>query len=456
MKNRFMTLLVLHLILVAGVAGSSSTVASDPLPSWNAGPAKRAIFEFVVQVSSEGSPTFVPPSQRIAVFDGDGTLWCEAPVPFQAAFVIDEIKRRAVREPALAVDPMVQAALDGEIGKLLDGKHHNGLLRILALTHTGLTTDEFDRCVNRWADSASHPRFKRPYLELTYQPMQELLGYLRSHQFECFIVSSGEADFTRVWVERIFGIPPQNVVGSIGQVKYALREGKPVLIKTPDHLLVDDEEGKPVGIHQFIGRRPIACFGNSDGDQAMLEYTTIGNPLNSFGLIVHHTDAEREYAYDESTPASGKLTTALEMASTRGWTVVDIKRDWSEVWSNHESLQAAEESRRLFGRWLAEDIGRRGVLDRAQSTLEIGPDGSVSGSTSVNRYRGQAIIDGNAISFGPLIATRRAGPPAMMDQESRFTEAFSQVTGFRMGENGLLYLTDGNGNDILRFSKIAD
>jgi len=306
---------------------------SDPLPSWNETSSKQAVIAFVRKVSEDGSNDFVPESERIAVFDNDGTLWAEAPIPFQVAFAMDEVKRRAPQEPSLAADSMVQAALAGDIGKLLEGKHHDGLFHILGLTHTGMTTGEFDSRVQKWLTSARHPRFNRRYTDLTYQPMQELLTFLRANGFKTFIVSGGGADFMRVWTEDVYGIPPQNVIGSTGQAKYEMRDGIPTLVKTLDHVFVDDKEGKPVGIHHSIGRRPIACFGNSDGDQAMLEYTTIGNPRPSFGLIVHHTDAEREYAYDANPQGSGKLTTALEAASTHGWTVVDMKQDWNRVWA---------------------------------------------------------------------------------------------------------------------------
>jgi hypothetical protein len=308
------------------------SVAQDPLPSWNETPSKRAVIGFVDKVTRTGSSEFVAPADRIAVFDNDGTLWCENPVPFQLAFALDELKRRAPLEPALNSDPMVQAALAGDLGKLLEGKHHDGLLRVVAITHSGMTTDEFNARVVNWLQAAKHPRFQKLYTELTYQPMQELLVYLRSNGFKTFIVSGGGADFMRVLSQDVYGIPPENVVGSTGQVKFEFRDGKPVLVKTLDHLFVDDKEGKPVGIHQFIGRRPIACFGNSDGDQAMLEYTTIGNPRPSFGLIVHHTDADREYAYDANPKSSGKLTTALDAAPKNGWTVVDMKSDWKTVW----------------------------------------------------------------------------------------------------------------------------
>jgi phosphoglycolate phosphatase-like HAD superfamily hydrolase len=266
------------------------------------------------------------------VFDNDGTLWCENPVPFQLAYALDELKRRAPLEPALNADPMVQAALTGDLRKLLEGKHHDGLLRVIAITHAGMTTDQFNARVKDWLKVAKHPHFGKSYTDLTYQPMHELLLYLRSNGFRNFIVSGGGADFMRVFSEEVYGISPENVVGSTGQVKFEFRDGNPVLLKTLDHLFVDDKEGKPVGIHQFIGRRPIACFGNSDGDQAMLEYTTIGNPRPSFGLIVHHTDADREYSYDANPKSSGKLITALDAASKYGWTVVDMKADWKAVW----------------------------------------------------------------------------------------------------------------------------
>jgi phosphoserine phosphatase len=311
-----------------------TSTAADPLPSWNDGPARRAILAYVARVTEDGSPDFVPQPERIAVFDNDGTLWPENPMPFQAAFAFDELKRRVGSEPAIAEDPMVQAALAGDLGKLLAGEHLDGVLRVLALTHSGMTTDEFRDAVEAWLASARHPRFGRRYDDLTYAPMQELLRLLRANGFKSFIVSGGGADFMRVWVERVYGIPPEQVVGSTARTTFELRDGRPVLTKTLDHLFVNDKQGKPPGIHQFIGRRPVACFGNSDGDHAMLQYTTIANPRPSLGLIVHHTDAEREYAYDALTKSTGKLVAALEEAPRRGWVVVDMKRDWNAVFGS--------------------------------------------------------------------------------------------------------------------------
>jgi phosphoglycolate phosphatase-like HAD superfamily hydrolase len=305
--------------------------AADPLPSWNDGPAKQGILAFIAKVTKEGSPDFLPLAERIAVHDNDGTLWPENPMPFQAAFAIDELNRRILTEPELAADPMAQAALAGEPGKLLAGEHSDGLLHLLALTHAGMTIDEFRDAVEAWLAAAKHPRYGRPYDELTYQPMQELLRYLRANGFKNYIVSGGGADFMRVWVERVYGIPPEQTIGSTARTIFELRDSGPVLIKTLDHLFVNDKEGKPVAIHQFIGRRPAICCGNSDGDHAMLQYTTINNPRPSFGLIVHHTDSEREYAYDARTTSTGKLVDALKEAPARGWFVVDMQQDWNAI-----------------------------------------------------------------------------------------------------------------------------
>jgi len=285
----------------------------------------------------------VPTAERIAVFDNDGTLWPEQPITFQAAFALDDLRRKLPADPKLAAHPMVQAALAGDFGKLLDGKGFEGLLQVVALTHAGMTNEEFRDVVEAWLDSARHPRFGLRYDELTYRPMQELLALLRLNGFKNFIVSGGGADFMRVWVERVYSIPPEQVVGSTARTVFEMRQGGPVLIKTLDNLFVNDKQGKPAGIHQFIGRRPVICCGNSDGDHAMLQYTTINNPRPSFGLLLHHTDADREYAYDAETKSTGRLIEALKEAPSRGWTVVDMKQDWTAVFdSANKTLEAVE------------------------------------------------------------------------------------------------------------------
>lgn len=324
---------VLLLLPGCSIRHDTDAAPQDPLPSWNDTAARRSIVDFVQRVTTPGGPDFVPDVDRIAAFDNDGTLWPEAPVPFQVAFALDEVTERARTDPQLAADPMVQAATNGDFAQLLAGDRDAGLMHVLGLTHTGMTTDQFDKQVGDWLATAEHPRFGRPYDQLTYQPQQELLKYLRANGFRTYIVSGGGADFMRVFSDRVYGIPPEQVVGSTATVRFEMRDGKPVLIKTADYVFVDDKAGKPAGIHEFIARRPILAVGNSDGDQAMLEYTTIANPRPSLGVLIHHTDAEREYAYDANPPASGQLVTALQEAPTAGWTVVDMKNDWNTVFA---------------------------------------------------------------------------------------------------------------------------
>ena len=306
--------------------------AADPLPSWNSGPAKQAILDFVAKVTDPDSKEFVPVPERLAVFDNDGMLWPENPMPFQLSFALDELKRRLPDEPAWKDDPMVQAALAGDLPTLL-ADHYKGIFHIIDLTGSGMTTEDFSDRVRAWFATAKHPRFDRPYDQLAYQPMLEVLEFLRANGFTTCIVSGGGADFMRVFAERVYGIPPEQVIGSNTRTVFELRDSGPVLVKTMKDLFIDDKSGKPVAIHQFLGRRPIACFGNSDGDKAMLEYTTINNPHPSFGLIVHHTDANREYAYDSSPKSSGKLVEALADAPKRGWIVVDMKTDWKKIFA---------------------------------------------------------------------------------------------------------------------------
>lgn len=305
----------------------------DPLPSWNDGQAKRAIVDFVSRVTRPGADDYVPVSERIAAFDNDGTLWPENPVPFQLAFTLDRLTQGLPQKPEWRDDPFVEAALNGDASSLL-ANNYEGLLHILALTHSGMTTDEFAERIDEWMATATHARYGRPYEACIYQPMRELLAYLRASDFKTLIVSGGGADFMRAWSEHVYGVAPEDVVGSRGGVRFEVREGKALLVKTMDSIFVNDGEGKPVGIHQFTGRRPVMAFGNSDGDQAMLEYTTLGNELPSLGLLVHHTDAEREYAYDAHPAVTGRLVEALAAARASGWTVVDMKRDWKVIFSD--------------------------------------------------------------------------------------------------------------------------
>ena len=312
-------------ILASGAAAQTS----DSLPSWNEGATKKSITDFVARVTTQGSPDFVPVDLRIATFDNDGTLWCEQPVYFQVAFAFDRLKAMAAQHPEWKKKQPFKAVLDGDM-KALATSGEKGLLEIVAVTHTGMSVDDFEKIVLEWTATARHPRFKRPYTELIYQPMLELLTYLRANGFKTFIVSGGGIEFMRPWTEKVYGIPPQQVVGSSGVTKFELKpEGRALLLKLPKVEFIDDGPGKPVGINRFIGRHPIFAFGNSDGDLQMLQWTAAW-PGARFMGIVHHTDAEREYAYDRKSHI-GKLDKALDEARKRNWTVVDMKSDWKQI-----------------------------------------------------------------------------------------------------------------------------
>jgi phosphoglycolate phosphatase-like HAD superfamily hydrolase len=307
---------------------SVAMATDDPLPSWNDGSAKKAVLDFVARVTTEGGPDFVAPAERIATFDNDGTLWAEQPIYFQFQFALDRVKALAPQHPEWKDKQPFKALLEGDTKAFAAGGEE-ALLELVAVSHTGMTTEEFDGIVKNWLATAEHQRFKRPYNELVYQPMLELLAYLRANRFKTFIVSGGGVEFMRAWAEKVYGIPPEQVVGSTGKQKFELRDGKPVIVKLPAVDFIDDKEGKPIGIQKFIGRRPILAFGNSDGDLQMLQWTA-GGPGARFVGLVHHTDAEREWAYDR-TSHIGKLDKALDEANAKGWTVVDMKQDWKQV-----------------------------------------------------------------------------------------------------------------------------
>jgi phosphoglycolate phosphatase-like HAD superfamily hydrolase len=323
---------LLSAVLAAGALITQSGLVfaqSDPLPSWNDGAAKKSITDFVARVTTPDAPDFVPPPERVATFDNDGTLWCEQPIYFQVVFALDRIKATAPQHPEWKTTEPFKAAIDNDL-QALAALGTKGLLEIMAAAQSGMTPDEFTKTVRDWLGSARHPRFNRPYTDLVYQPMLELLAYLRANGFKTFIVSGGGADFMRAWTEKVYGIPPEQVVGTSGGVQFEIRrDGHPVLVNLDRIDFIDDGPGKPVGINRFIGRRPIFAFGNSDGDQQMLEWTAAGAGARFMGLV-HHTDAEREYAYDRQSQI-GRLDNALDEANAKGWTVVDMKRDWKVI-----------------------------------------------------------------------------------------------------------------------------
>ena len=314
--------------LLALGAGAAAAQPADPLPSWNDGASKKAIVAFVERTTTKGSPVFVPPAERIATFDNDGTLWAEQPVYVQLFFALDRVRALAPRHPEWKEKEPFASLLKGDVKGALAGGEPT-IAQIVMATHAGVTTDEFDAVVRDWAGKAKHPKTGKLFTEMVYQPMLELLAYLRANGFKTFIVSGGGIDFVRPFTERVYGIPPEQVVGSSIKTKLEMADGKPVLMRLPELNFVDDKAGKPVGIHQHIGRRPIAAFGNSDGDLQMLQWTTAGSGAR-FALIVRHTDAEREWAYDRAS-SIGRLDKALDEALAKGWTVVDMKKDWKTV-----------------------------------------------------------------------------------------------------------------------------
>jgi len=317
---------------LVGVVAFTSTIAraQDPLPSWNDGPAKQAIKTFVTKVTTPGSPDFVPVPERIATFDNDGTLWCEKPLPVQLYFALDRVKTLAPQHPEWKTNEPFASILKGDLKGAMAGGDH-AILELLMATHAGMTSEEFEQIVKDWIATAKHPKYQQPFTACVYQPMLELASYLRANGFKNFIVSGGGIEFMRPWTESVYGIPPERVVGSSIKTQFELRDGVPVLVRLPEVNFIDDKAGKPVGILQHIGRRPIMAFGNSDGDLQMLQYTGAGSGAR-FCLYVHHDDAEREYAYDRKDPLA-KLDLGLDEAAKKGWTVVSMKNDWKQIFA---------------------------------------------------------------------------------------------------------------------------
>jgi phosphoserine phosphatase len=322
---------ITHLALAVLAFGSSPALADDTLPSWNDTAPKKAVVAFVERVTKAGSPDFVPVPERIATFDNDGTLWAEQPIYTQVFFIVDRVEALAPQHPEWRTKEPFASLLKGDLeGAAATGEA--GLAEMVAATHSGMSTDEFSRITSEWIATAKHPKTGRPFTRMAYQPMLELLAYLRANGFKTFIVSGGGVEFMRPWTESVYGIPPEQVIGSTAGLKFEMRDGGPVLMKLPTLVLNDDKDGKPVGIQRHIGRRPIAAFGNSDGDLQMLQWTAAG-PGPRFCLYVHHTDAEREWAYDRQSHV-GRLDKGLDEARARGWVVADMQRDWKTVFSS--------------------------------------------------------------------------------------------------------------------------
>jgi phosphoglycolate phosphatase-like HAD superfamily hydrolase len=330
MNRRLFVLALLSTVCGTVLAPAASLAQADVLPSWNESPARAKIIDFVARVTREGGPDYVRPAERIAVFDNDGTLWSEQPRYFQLAYILDRVRALAPQHPEWKTRQPFKALLAGATKAAL-ATGEKGLLALIGAVNEGVSVEEFEASVLDWLKTARHPRFNRPYTELVFQPMLELLGYLRANGFKTFIVSGGGIDFMRPWMEQVYGIPPEQVVGSSGAAKFGLgKDGRPTVIKQGKINFIDDGPGKPVGIQRFIGRRPIFAFGNSDGDLQMLQYVAAGSGPR-LALYVHHDDAEREYAYDRKS-SIGKLDKGLDEAAANGWPVVSMKRDWKTVY----------------------------------------------------------------------------------------------------------------------------
>jgi phosphoglycolate phosphatase-like HAD superfamily hydrolase len=302
--------------------------AEAALPSWRDGATRKTIIKFVADVTQQGSPTYVPPAERIAVFDNDGTLWSEQPLYFQFFFLLDQVKAAAPSHPEWKNNPAFKALMANDMAGLM--REEKRLLPLITAANSGMTVDEYDRTIRAWIDTARHPKLNRRYTDLVYQPQLELLSYLRANGFKTYIVSGGTIEFMRPWTERVYGIPPEQVVGSTQTITYDVRDGKPVLMRGPKLDFIDDGPGKPVGIYRPIGRQPILAVGNSDGDLQMLQYTMAGTGAR-LAMLVHHDDAQREFAYDRQSKI-GKLDRALDEATTRGWTVISMQKDWAQIY----------------------------------------------------------------------------------------------------------------------------
>jgi hypothetical protein len=336
MKTKIVSQMINRLFWVAAIVAlgagcATAQPAKDPLPAWNDGPAKKSIVEFVEKVTKSGSPDFVPVPERIATFDNDGTLWAEQPMYFQLIFALDRVKALAPAHPEWKDKEPFASLLKGDVKAALAGGER-AIEEIIMATHAGMTTAEFEKLVKDWLATAKHPLLKQPYTACVYQPMVELLAYLRANGFKTFIVSGGGIEFMRPWTEAVYGIPPEQVVGSSIKTKYEIRDGQPVLVRLPEVNFIDDKAGKPVGINQHIGRRPIAAFGNSDGDQQMLEYTQGGSGARLL-MLVHHDDKVREFEYGAKSPIGTFSDALMTEAKDKRWNVISMKDDWKTIFA---------------------------------------------------------------------------------------------------------------------------
>jgi heat shock protein HslJ/phosphoglycolate phosphatase-like HAD superfamily hydrolase len=427
------------------VTAATVFAQADPLPSWNEGQSKKSIMDFVAKVTKPGSPDFVPEPERIATFDNDGTLWSEQPLYFQLLFGIDQVKALAPQHPEWKDQEPYKSVLAGDLKTAFAGGAKS-LVAILGAGNTNITPDEYDQIVKKWAATAKHPKTGRLYTEMVFQPMLEVLAYLRANGFKTFITSGGGVDFMRAFSERVYGIPPEQVIGSVAEVKFEMRDGQPVLIRQPALSFFYDNVFKPVAIQRNIGRRPIAAFGNSDGDLQMLQWTCAGSGTR-FCLYVHHTDGEREWAY-ENTPLA-KFEKGLEEAKAKGWTVVDMKNEWKVIYPPQASSTVKPFP--SGQRWRLREVNGMAV-ESTRAYLEFDPEAKrFSGDGGCNRIAGNFTLSGAQIRFAQVISTKRACLDGNIQKvESDLLKGLEEVTGFKI-ENGVLRLMTGD-RTVLSFS----
>jgi len=435
---------------------SSPGVAQDDLlPSWNDNAAKKSILDFVAAATTEDSKGFLNPAARVAIFDDDGTLWPESPIPFRFAFAIDELRRLNASEPGWDTNDLLQAAIKGE-RQSFTGPEMATLSVTLAEKQIGLSQEELTQRIETWALQAKHPRFKRPYTDLPFQPMLEVISLLKTNGFKCYILADQDADFVRIWSEEIFGIPKEQVFGPFSPLTVEWRDELPVLLKPLARASDIVENIKLVEIHRHIGRLPVICFANADSDLPVLIATTNqGTP--SLGVIIHHTDQDREYFYDAQPSSTGKLTEALTMATSNHWSVVDMKTDWKSMFLEPKSTANDFVGIPSGVEFAVESIGGVPVIESSGAMIRFEPQSQVSGSTGCNRFSCSFTIEAKTLVLGPIAMTRRACAPAIMEQESRMSQSLQRVANYKFDEDtDSLHLFDKDSQLLMKFSRVID
>jgi len=453
--SSFRPLVFVAYTLVYFVVSSPCVSQDDLLPSWNENAAKQSILDFVAAATTEDSKGFLNPAARVAIFDDDGTLWPESPIPFRFAFAIDELRRLNASEPGWDTNDLLQAAIKGE-RQSFTGPEMAALWVTLAEKQVGLSQQESTQRIKTWALQANHPRFKQPYTDLAFQPMLEVLSLLKTNGFKCYILADQDADFTRIWSEEIFGIPREQVFGPFSPLTVEWRDELPVLVKQPARAGDISDNIKLVEIHRHIGRLPVICFANADSDLPVLLATT-NQRTSSLGVIIHHTDQDREYFYDAQPSSTGKLTEALTKANLNHWLVVDMKTDWKNMFVERKSTADDFVGIPSGVDFAVESIGGVPVIESSGAMIRFEPQSQVSGSTGCNRFSCSFSIEAKTLVLGPIAMTRRACAPVIMEQESRMSQSLQRVANYKFDENtNSLQFFDKDSQLLMKFSRVID